>query len=216
MLFLALGAIIVLGWAKVSDIQDQHPDYFSLPPKVDQSHVTVAGMEPQITLIREVADEHGWVVACEGKSGKMTALGLSPSIWPWSSESKDIEEELIFISGFLSSGPSSMFQEKEDCGLAAYESHSLQPVEEATDQILAIGTAEELVAYQEIAKSCELAGTRVQPITQTDRELLLANLYESLQDDWIGLYAEAKAMGQIGPVSCFSVMTTRFDQDRES
>ena len=217
MLFLATALVTVLAVGKIREVVEEDPSFFSHPAQT-QGHVVAAGMPPQIELMREIASQHGWEVTCEGTSGKMTALGFSPTFWTWMNVRDAFYQEVAIVST-SSSTSESISKSAPDCGLDIGLKNGSSGVsvtasiEKMSTTPLALGTREELAPYIEMANSCGLAAAHIAPLTPEDREMVLLNFYDEIPDDWQAVYSGQTSADDMAAWHCFGIMTHRYEKD---
>ncbi len=147
--------------------------------------VEVAGLEPQIEIMREIAGEQGWTTICEGKSGELTVLHFAQTLWGRLStgENDDATSDLMGGLGLLSSGGMNSMSRSgaREHGCDHPPDHFLSPIlsgheydahVEDGDIPLAFGTVEELQPVLDITESCGLVGARVREFAEGEREAL--------------------------------------------
>lgn len=177
-----------------------------LSEEEDQHAIIVAGMAPQLDVIREIADGAGWRANCEGTAGEMTTLRFAPGLW---ADDASAGQDALYdafsrvasltniVTGEQATGP--------DCSLPAPEIVS-EP--SGAPLALAVGTPDELAAYQEIAASCTIAETSIGPVTDDYR----AMVETEVPDDWQMLFAGGEIAAQYGPSLCFAQMSMRYEE----
>jgi len=161
--------------------------------------IEVAGMPPQIKLIREAADEYGWEVRCEGTSGHMTVLHFVPKFWAWPGSDQNFHDELAAVSTTTGSP-----MNKDVCDYP--RDHFIGvPVNERNDIAIAFGTREELKVVRPIAAACGLKGVRLRRLTNAENEFCEADSPERL----FALSVDFETDDAGGPMMCTAIMANR-------
>jgi hypothetical protein len=212
MILFVTAAVFVVVTGKVIQALKDNPSYFSFSSETMPS-IAVAGMPPQTEILREIASDHYWDVTCEGKSGEMTALRLTPTRWSWlaSDSWEDMFDAVGPIASSASTVPSGVTI-SSDCGVAKTEiipssGSSLAEIP------LAIGTREELAAYLQIAHACGLTEARIAPLRPEDREALLRDTFVEIPSEWLTMYGADDLPVQQGPFMCMGIMSARYEAE---
>ena len=167
--------------------------------------IEVAGMHPQIELMKAVADDYSWEVRCEGMSGSMTVLHLVPKLWAWPSSDEELSGELAAIA----TGTGSPTQ-KEACDYPS--DHFGAVTGDPEFDALAFGTREELEPLVPIAQDCEVQGAQVRPITEAER----VYLGTELDDKLLVLGVDPDRGHDHGPIMCALIMANRLLAEAEA
>lgn len=167
--------------------------------------IMAMGMAPQLPLIREISDEAGWHVSCEGMSGEMTTLRLSPDFWTDDETGESLVEDLFAVSSntYAVWGREA---EAESCDVRPAES-SIEGPEE--DVAIAFGLPAELAQYREIAQSCGLEETQIAAISDYYLDLIEP---DAITEDWQALYIDLAQANRHGPTMCYMIMGNRYEE----
>lgn len=213
LLLLVAAGIFVLATGKIAQILEEDPDYFAHPAKSD-GYLSAAGMEPQIELIREIADDHGWEVVCEGTSGEMTTLALGPTWWPWRSNPQTVSEVIFVVA--TGGGTTRNAPEDPNCGYSGGFGEPKSWHDESRDIPIAIAPADEVGPYLAIARACGFAQARTAPLAAEDRAFLLDNGWDAYPEDWLAVYIGADEYERGGPMMCAGTMIGRYDAENSN
>ena len=193
---LAVFGLGAIGYTQYQAAEEADPDVA----------VMSMGMAPQLPLIREIADEAGWNVSCEGVSGEMTTLRLSPGFWTNDETGAALSEELFAVS-------TSTYEvwgeeaEADGCDVPPTESS----VEGPEDNVaIAFGLPAELAHYAEVARSCGLEETEIAPISALYLDMMEPG---TVGDDWQALYISLADAERHGPTMCYIIMSSRNEAD---
>ncbi len=162
----------------------------------------VTGMQPQVDLMREIAKDEGWSITCEGKSGEMTVLRLSPGFFAGANSAEALDERLSLIAS-STSGLTRAEAELSTCDVDPPQLSS--PDGDYVNPAMAFGTLEMLDPYLEVARSCGFGDAAILPISEVD----LARYQADFPDEWFALYAGSNSAKRYGPVTCYTLMSHR-------
>jgi hypothetical protein len=193
-LFLAL-SIVALGVVGASQ-------WLSRGGTESDKAILALGMQPQVKLMREIASDNGWTADCQGRSGSMTVLRITPGILPWKSSSGALWEELSPVATSLSSAPRN--PDTAGCDLPAdhYEAIWTDPDKK---QIAGVGPRTEMEPLIAIAQACEVKGARL-----TDGPPAQQDIYAGdIPSDWVGVEIDPSLNAETGPFSCFMILAYR-------
>lgn len=181
--------VAVLGIAGVS--------YVQLSETREPSRgLLVTGMSPQIGLIRGIAAEESWRIACEGTSGEMTALWVEPGFFA------DENSEVAVIEKISDVASTTSAMKTENCNTDA----PIGSVDHPTaNPPLVFGDAQMLQPYLDLARSCGFEEAVIAPIAEIDG----ANVPEEMPSDWLALYGGPGSANRYGPGVCMVKMTQR-------
>ncbi|GAA5045735.1 hypothetical protein GCM10023208_00500 [Erythrobacter westpacificensis] len=168
----------------------------------DDGAIMALGMQSQIDLMREVASDNGWTVDCEGTSGSMTVLRMTPGFLPWKSSNDAVWKELSPVATALSSVPRSAEPAGCDLSSSFYEGNWIEVDEK---QIIGVGPRNEMEPMIAIAESCEAKGVRL-----TDGPPARQDIYAGdIPSDWVGVQIDPRLNPATGPFECLMILTNR-------
>lgn len=189
MAIIMLGLIGVQQWSATTEFE------------VDNA-ILAMGMDPQSKLIREIASENGWTVECEGNSGRMTVLRLTPGILPWRASEEEIWSELSSVATSFSTA--ARIADTTSCDVPANE-FEVKWNDPDSKVILAVGSTEVLEPLIAIAQACGVEGVRL-----TDGPPAQQEIYSGeLPNDWVGLEVDPRINPETGPFSCLILLSSR-------
>ncbi|VVT05681.1 hypothetical protein [Erythrobacter sp. EC-HK427] len=193
---LAVFGLGAIGYTQYQAAEEAEPDVA----------VMTMGMAPQLPLIRDIADEAGWNVSCEGVSGEMTTLRLSPGFWADDETGEALAEELVSVasSAYPISGGAA---EADTCDVAPSETSIEGPEDNVA---IAFGLTAELAHYAEVARSCGWAETEIAPISAFYLDMMEPG---TVGDDWQALYISLADAERHGPTMCYVIMSSRNEAD---
>lgn len=171
--------------------------------KPERALITM-GMAPQLPLIREIADEAGWKVSCEGVSGEMTTLRLSPGFWGDDEAGAILIEDLHAVSTIAYEVTGSQAAD-ENCDAIPPVTGS---VEGAENVAIAFGLPVQLAQFREIAASCDLQDPEIAPISEFYREKMEPG---AIREGWQALYIDIAQSSRYGPTMCYMIMSDRYE-----
>lgn len=161
----------------------------------------VAGMEPQIKLVREIVLEEGWQISCEGRSGEMTTLLIFSTRGKQSGSVEEIDEKLFEVGSSTTAVFGSDIRNKS-CNIQPPAVTSDRPDQ---DSPLAFGSREDLSTYLDTAISCGFRDARLAPISSADADILQFEV----PSDWVALYGGKNSDSRYGPSICYLKMIER-------
>jgi len=167
--------------------------------------ILAVGMPPQIELIREIASKNGWKADCQGKSGRMTVLRLTPGILSWKASNGGADgalwKELSRVATSLSGAPKST----NAVGCDLPEDHYQTSWRDLDKYIVGVGPRIDMEPLIAIAKACEVNGVRL-----TDGPPAEQHIYAGdIPSDWVGIEIDPRLNPATGPFSCFMMLANR-------
>ena len=159
----------------------------------------VAGMEPQIEIIRRDAAEHGWQITCEGRSGEERVVRLA------------------FPPGAAEATIRAYFYPQNHIGSTHRFYYKSYPPPERCDheppstsasppaRVLALGPREQLTRLVTVAQRCGFTMAAVRKPRRDD----VPGQAAPFPDDWLALDAGEDASPRYGPSICFLQMRDR-------
>jgi hypothetical protein len=188
-------AIVALGLVGASQ-------WLSMKGPDSDGAILALGMQPQVELMREIASDNGWTAGCQGKSGSMIVLRITPGILPWKSSNDALWEELSPVATSLSSAPRSPNTASCDLPADHYEAIWTDPDKK---QIAGVGPRIEMEPLITIAQACDVKGARL-----TDGPPAQQDIYEEdIPSDWVGIEIDPRLNPETGPFSCFMILANR-------
>lgn len=162
--------------------------------------IVAVGMPPQIALIREIASDNGWKLVCEGQTGRMSVVKLTPGSLPWAADYEEMWTELAEVSSSMASpandGPDSA------CGWGE-DSFSMTANQQFL--VLAVGPPSQLKPLLKVARDCEVVGAKL-----TDGPPQEQEIYDGeIPSDWVGLVIDSNLNQETGPVTCLAILAQR-------
>jgi hypothetical protein len=161
--------------------------------------VDVAGMPPQLRVIRLEASKNGWSITCQGHSGEQGVLRLTAP------------------AGAASDKLTAYFDSRNHLGSNAYLYRDGRPAPVSCDHEPPISSSEKpvyellfadpssLKSLLPIAKSCGFGHAYIRETTPTDVTSRLANAHPQ----WKTLDAGENIIPRNGPLICFMQMGTQ-------
>lgn len=162
------------------------------------------GMAPQVEVMREIASTNGWKITCEGRSGSMTVVRVSPGIFPWRKSWKAVRDEIVMVASSISSD-NGVQASGGNCDIpeGTYRIH----VDEQSDRFIAsVGTEEYLSPMLEIARECDVRGAYIGPIEAQERMAM----GDDVPTDWQALIVDPAREHRTGPIACLGIMANRY------
>ena len=156
----------------------------------------VTGMSPQIEIIRDIASEEGWRIACEGTSGEMIALWVEPGFFADEDSEIDVRGKLSDLASTTSATKTAECSTKAPTGSIDHPT---------ANPPLVLGDEKMLQPYLDLAKSCGFGDAVIAPIAEIDE----ANVPPQIPRDWLALYAGDGSANRYGPGVCMVKMTQR-------
>ncbi|MGQ2930523.1 MAG: hypothetical protein ACT6Q3_08625 [Sphingopyxis sp.] len=168
--------------------------------------ILAVGMPPQIKLIREIASENGWKADCQGKSGRMTVLRITPGILSWKASNGGSDgalwKELSGVSTSLSSAPK--YTSAAGCDLPGQDYKVNWPDLNKKD-VIGVGPRIDMAPLIAIAQACEVNGARL-----TDGPPAEQNIYAGdIPSDWVGIEIDPRLNPTKEPYFCFLLLANR-------
>ena len=168
--------------------------------------ILALGMQPQIKLIREIASENGWKADCQGKSGRMTVLRLTPGILPWKASNGGSDgalwKELSLVATSLSGAPKST--NAAGCDLPE-DDYKINWPDLDKKHIVGVGPRIDMEPLIAIAQACEVNGARL-----TDGPPAEQNIYAGdIPSDWVGIEIDPRLNPTKEPYFCFILLANR-------
>lgn len=160
----------------------------------------VMGMKPQTDMIRQVAQEENWSVTCEGRSGEMIVLRLSPGFFASSDSATKLMDRPEFV-------PTTAYRltkaeaELPTCDVEPQRSTGGEA--ESVNPALVFGTREILEPYLGVARSCGFEGAEILPIREDD----IARYQDGFPSDWLAIYPGPISSDRNEPAVCFHLMS---------
>lgn len=188
-------AIVALGVVGASQ-------WFSRTETDSDGAILALGMQPQIKLIREIASENGWKADCQGKSGPMTVLRITPGILPWKASNGALWKELSPVATSLSSAPRST--NAAGCDLPE-DQYKLNWPDLDKKQIVGVGPRIEMEPLIAIAQACEVNGARLTDGPPAEQDIYAGDI----PSDWVGIEIDPRLNPATGPFSCFLILANR-------
>jgi hypothetical protein len=169
--------------------------------------VDVAGMEPQIAIIRHGAAERGWRISCEGRSGEERVIRL---VFPSGTDAATV------VAALEGLGSSTLYYSVE------------RPAPESCDQpeprgepasppvrVLGIGPRDVIEPLVSVARACGFVGAALRDRRPDD----LTPAAFGAHRDWLVMDAGEDAAARYGPLICwiqmqYRAMSSAATQDR--
>jgi hypothetical protein len=170
------------------------PVLANLPVAVD-----VAGMEPQIGILRRDAAEHGWRITCEGRSGEERVLRLT---FPQGASAAAIR---TYFDAEHHVGSSSRFYYPGDLPPAGCNREPPTATAPAPMRVLGFGPARALTRLAGIARACGFTRAAIRAQRTGDFPAATARR----RADWLTLDAGEDMTPRYGPTICFIQMRGR-------
>ena len=170
------------------------PVLANLPVAVD-----VAGMEPQIEILRRDAAEHGWRITCEGRSGEERILRLT---FPQGASAAAIR---TYFDAEHHVGSSSRFYYSGDLPPASCNQEPPTAAGSPPMRVLGFGPPETLTQLAGIARSCGFTRAAIRAQRTGD---FPAGIVQP-RADWLTLDAGEDITPRYGPTVCFIQMQSR-------
>jgi hypothetical protein len=167
---------------------------FDLPISVD-----VAGMEPQIEILRRDAAEHGWPITCEGRAGEERVLRLT---FPRGASGAAIR---TYFDAEHHIGSSTRFYHRRDLPPVRCDQEPPRISASAPIHILGFGPSEALARLASVARACGFTRAVVREPLRGDTPAGTARLHDGLR----ALDAGEDITRSYGQTICFIQMRTR-------
>jgi hypothetical protein len=160
--------------------------------------VDIAGMPPQLEVIRNAAVRNGWKVTCEGRSGEEGVIRLSAP----SGESSDRLRAFVDDPNRVGSGDwVNGFGGDHLTASCDHEPPVVQGDGESIS-VLEAGLAAEVGPALEIATACGYANAVIRPWLDSD----MPGATKPASQEWVSLDAGPNASSRYGPLVCFMQM----------
>lgn len=161
--------------------------------------VDVAGMEPQIEIIRRDAGDRRWQITCEGHAGEETVLRLK---FP-----PNISEEAIrtYFETEQYVGSSTLFYDNERLPPERCDNKPVTSSASSPARVLSFGPREPLMRLAELARAC---GFKQAVVRERERDDLPAGAVQ-IKGDWMTLDAGEDITSRYGPTVCFIKMRNK-------
>jgi len=164
-----------------------------VPPR-PVAAIDVAGMEPQLRLVRRAAEQHRWRITCVGRSGEATVLRLVP----------DNQESAIILNRVFSGGDvrvsAAHYYYPSDSVPASCDLDPSHVVNPGFASTLAIGPRNLLSPLLELARECGFTRTHVRERRPNDLPVPVPNDAHG----WHTLDAGENVMTRNEPMLCFT------------
>ena len=155
--------------------------------------VDVAGMAPQLAIIRRDAAERGWRISCEGRSGEEGTLRLA---FP-----PDVRRESVeaYFDPNHYVGSSAYFYSRADELPEHCDHDPTRIISAESSQVLAAGPRDTLAPLVGLARDCGFGAALVRERREADIQAEAG----AMPGDWLILDAGEDVVPRYGPALCF-------------
>lgn len=159
--------------------------------------VDVAGMEPQLSIIRRDAAERGWRISCEGRSGEERVIRI---VFPSPTSEARIQPYFELLGSSMN-----YYSAEHPAPERCDQSEPQTGTGNAPVRMLGIGPRSRIEALVSVAQACGYAGAALRARRPDDPVPVAAGA----QNDWVVIDAGEDAGARYGPLICWIQMSYR-------